>query len=101
MQSYCHAFNLLRASLHSEELIDAQKLVAQAAVERLDQPIIRCLSRSRLVELHTTPPSPFVQRLGGEFSTVVDPDGLGPGALDRSLVQDLSDTPAGESEVGL
>ena len=91
---------LLTHILHLYEFIDAQELVTQAAIERLDQPIVGGLSRSRVVELHTTPPSPFVQRLGGELHTVVAPDGLGPAALNRSLVQSPSDTPAGEPEVG-
>lgn len=90
---------LLTRIVDCDELIDVQELLKQAAIERLDQSIVRGLSRTHVVELHTTPPSPFVQRLGGELRAVVDPDSQGPVALDRSLVQDLS--PAGKPEVGL
>jgi len=40
--------------MHRNELVDVQKLITQATVERLDEPVVRGLSRPRVVELHAS-----------------------------------------------
>lgn len=92
---------LLPRILHRNELVDAQELVAQSTIERLDQPVVRGLSGSRVVELDAASLGPFIKRLGGELRAVVHRDRLGPAAFQCSLVQGLPDASPREPEVGL
>ena len=62
---------LLVHIVHRDELVDVQELVAQPAVERLDQPVVGGLARARVVELDAATIRPVVQRFGGELGAVV------------------------------
>ena len=95
------SLQLLPNVVHRDELVDVQELVAQPAVERLDQPVVRGLARPRVVELDASPIGPFVQSLGSELRAVVDRDRTWPSAPLRGLIEGLADAPAGQPEVGL
>lgn len=54
-----------------DEFVDVEELVAQPAVERFDQAIIRGLSGTGVVEFDPPQIRPFVQRFRGKFRPVV------------------------------
>lgn len=93
--------HLLAHVVHRDELVDVQELVAQPAVERLDQPVVGGLAWARVVELDAAPIRPIVQSLGGELGAVVHSDRLGQAPLVRGPVQRLADAPSRQSVVGL
>ena len=73
--------------LHRNKVVAVGELIAQPTVERLDEPVVRGLSRPCVVELHTAAQGSFIERLGREFRAVVNGDSRGPSSLQRSVVQ--------------
>ena len=72
------------------EDFSVQALVAEAALERLDEAIFRGLARRGEVELHVAFEGPRVECLRREFSSVVRRDDGREAAL-RCLVEQLAD----------
>ena len=58
--------------LERYELCDVQALVAQTAVEGLDEAVLRWLPRTDDVQLHAPLITPLIERSGGEFRSVAD-----------------------------
>src|SRR6202035_5693290 len=79
----------------SEDL-RVEALVAEAALERLDEAVFRGLARRREVELHAALVGPDVERLRSELRPVVRRDHLGQATCGR-LVEQLCDACAGEA----
>jgi hypothetical protein len=58
------------------ECVDVQALISEAAIETLDERVFDGLSRPNEVQGEAASIGPFIERLGGEFGTVIDRDGL-------------------------
>ena len=58
------------------EAVHVQALVAQPAVETLDECVFHGLARPDEIQRDAALIGPFVQRLGHEFGAVIDGDGL-------------------------
>ena len=81
----------LTGIVQRDELVDVQALVAQPTVERLDQPVLRGLSRPDEIELDAASIGPLVERLGRELGAVVDGDRLAAARAMRRPVQGVDD----------
>ena len=69
--------DLFLRAVERKEPIHIQTLITKAAVERLDERIIRRFSGPREVQRHFILVGPLVQRFGDELAAVVDLDALG------------------------
>jgi hypothetical protein len=58
--------------------VPVEALVANAAVEALYEGVLDGPAWLDEMQLDATGPCPLIQRLAGEFRSVVDDDGLGP-----------------------
>jgi hypothetical protein len=78
--------------------VPAQELLPEPAVERLDERVVRRLSRAAEIQCDAYEVDPQVQHPPGELRPVVHPQaGRGAPLPDRPL-QDLDHLPAGEAE---
>ena len=56
------SLQFLAGIVQRDEFVDVKEFIAQSAIERLDQPIVRGFAGSCVVELDSTPPGPFELR---------------------------------------
>ena len=77
-----------------DELVDIEELIEQAHVERIEQVIIRGLSRAGVVEFDPPALRQFVEHFRGELRLVFHGDCFGPSAAPGDFFQRLSNASA-------
>ena len=84
-------FHLFLGICRGKEPVFVQALLPEAAVERLDEGVVRGLARPAEVQFYTVQVSPLVQSLRSELRVIVYPDGPGQPVLLHQPLQHLHD----------
>ena len=90
------AAELLLCVLQGQEPVFVQALGSKPTVEGFDQGVVRRLARTTEVKLDAVGVSPLIQRLRGEFGSIVHADRFGQPALGADLHQHASDVLSAE-----